>query len=72
MDIDGIASNYYQTGYTNNKATKAEAGKSFAEMQIPDIFQCLIEFLLVGAAAAQFEIFIPCWLYHFCGNLQLL
>lgn len=32
MGISGIAANYYQTGYANNKATKAETGKTFAEI----------------------------------------
>lgn len=32
MDINGIVANYYQLGYTNNQATKAEAGKTFAEI----------------------------------------
>lgn len=32
MGINGIAANYYQAGYTNNQATKAEAGKSFVEI----------------------------------------
>lgn len=32
MGINGIAADYYQAGYTNNKATKAEEGKSFAEI----------------------------------------
>lgn len=32
MAINGIATNYYQTGYVNNKATKAETGKTFAEI----------------------------------------
>lgn len=37
-----------------------------------DIFQCFIEFFLVGTAAAQFEIFIPCRPYHSCGYFQQL
>ncbi|MBD5471304.1 MAG: hypothetical protein HDR19_09475 [Lachnospiraceae bacterium] len=32
MGISGIAANYYQTVYANNKATKAETGKTFAEI----------------------------------------
>ena len=32
MGINGIATNYFSTGYTNNEAAKAEAGKSFAEI----------------------------------------
>ena len=32
MSINGIAANYYQMGYTNNEATKADAGKSFVEI----------------------------------------
>ena len=32
MGINGIVANYYQAGYTNNQATKAEAGKSFVEI----------------------------------------
>lgn len=32
MGINGVALDYYQAGYTNNKATKAEAGKSFADI----------------------------------------
>ena len=28
MDINGIVADYYRVGYTNNEATKAEAGKS--------------------------------------------
>lgn len=29
MAINGIAANYFSTGYTNNQATKAETGKTF-------------------------------------------
>ena len=29
MDINGIVGDYYRAGYTNNKAAKAETGKSF-------------------------------------------
>ena len=32
MDINGIVADYYRAGYTNNKATKAETGKTFAEI----------------------------------------
>lgn len=32
MDINGIVGDYYRAGYTNNKATKAETGKTFAEI----------------------------------------
>ena len=32
MDINGIAANYYQMVYRNNKAAKAETGNSFAEI----------------------------------------
>ncbi|MCM1192558.1 MAG: hypothetical protein NC389_09015 [Acetatifactor muris] len=32
MDIYGIAANYYQMVYRNNKAAKAETGNSFAEI----------------------------------------
>lgn len=32
MGINGIGANYYQAGYTNNKTTKAEAGKGFADI----------------------------------------
>ena len=32
MDINGIVADYYRAGYTNNQATKAEAGKTFAEI----------------------------------------
>lgn len=32
MGIYGIAANYYQMGYTNSKTTKAETGKTFAEI----------------------------------------
>ncbi|MBD5503918.1 MAG: hypothetical protein HDR09_09300 [Lachnospiraceae bacterium] len=32
MGINGIAANYYQMGYTNNEATKAETEKSFVEI----------------------------------------
>ena len=32
MGISGIAANYYQVGYVNNKAAQAEAGKSFADI----------------------------------------
>ena len=32
MGINGIAADYYQAGYVNNKAAQAEAGKSFAEI----------------------------------------
>lgn len=32
MAINGIAANYFSTGYTNNQATKAETGKTFAEI----------------------------------------
>ena len=37
MGINGIAANYYQAGYTNNQATKAEAGKSFVEIASPKV-----------------------------------
>ena len=32
MGINGMAAGYYPTGYTNNKTTKAETGKTFAEI----------------------------------------
>ena len=32
MSINGIAASYYPTGYVNNKTTKAETGKTFAEI----------------------------------------
>ena len=32
MSINGIAANYYQMGYTNNEAAKAEAENSFVEI----------------------------------------
>ncbi len=32
MGINGIVSDYYQVGYTNNQVAKSEAGKSFAEI----------------------------------------
>ena len=32
MGINGIGADYYQAGYTSNKATKTEAGKSFADI----------------------------------------
>ncbi|MBD5503919.1 MAG: hypothetical protein HDR09_09305 [Lachnospiraceae bacterium] len=32
MGINGIGANYFQAGYTNNKATKAEEGKTFADI----------------------------------------
>ncbi|MDE7283737.1 MAG: hypothetical protein K2N85_09170 [Lachnospiraceae bacterium] len=32
MDIIGIVADYYRAEYTNNKAAKADAGKSFAEI----------------------------------------
>ncbi len=32
MGINGIASNYFSTGYLNNKAVKAESGKNFVEI----------------------------------------
>ena len=34
MGINGIGANYYQVGYTNNKATKAEEGKSLQRLQV--------------------------------------
>ena len=32
MGINGISTDYYQAGYVNSKASKAEEGKSFAEI----------------------------------------
>ena len=32
MSINGIAAGYYPTAYANNKTTKAETGKTFAEI----------------------------------------
>ena len=32
MSINGISADYYPTGYTNNKTTKAETGVTFAEI----------------------------------------
>ena len=32
MGINGIATGHYPTGYANNKTTRAETGKSFAEI----------------------------------------
>lgn len=32
MAINGITTGYFPTGYVNNKATKAETGKTFAEI----------------------------------------
>ncbi len=52
MGIDGIATNYYQTGYTNNKTVKAEIGKSFAEIATQKAAETDKETVQARAAAA--------------------
>ena len=39
MAINGIATGYFSTGYVNNKATKAETGKTFAEIAIQKVME---------------------------------
>ena len=52
MGISGIAANYYQTGYANNKATKAETGKTFAEIASQKVAEAEKETVQERAAAA--------------------
>ncbi|MBD5503917.1 MAG: hypothetical protein HDR09_09295 [Lachnospiraceae bacterium] len=52
MGINGIGANYYQAGYTNNEATKAEAGKSFAEIASQKVAEADKQYCLDRASAA--------------------
>ena len=52
MGINGIGANYYQVGYTNNKATKAEEGKSFAEIASQKVTEADRQYCLDRASAA--------------------
>ena len=52
MGINEIAADYYQAGYTNNKATKAEEGKSFAEISSQKVVEADKQYCLDRASAA--------------------
>lgn len=52
MGINGIAADYYQAGYTNNKAAKGEAGKSFADIVEQKSVEADKQYCLDRASAA--------------------
>lgn len=52
MGINGIAANYFQAGHTNNKAAKAEPGKSFAEITGQKVTEADKQYCLDRASAA--------------------
>ena len=52
MGINGIGTNYYRAGYTNNKATKAETGKTFAEIASQKVTEADKQYCLDRASAA--------------------
>ena len=52
MDISGIGANYYQAGYTNSKATKAETGNTFAEIASQKVVEADKQYCLDRASAA--------------------
>lgn len=52
MGISGIGANYYQAGNTNNKATKTEAGKSFADIASQKVMEADKQYCLDRASAA--------------------
>lgn len=52
MGINGIAADYYQAGYTNNKAAKAETGKSFSEIASQKVAEADKQYCMDRASAA--------------------
>ena len=52
MGINGIGANYFQARYTNNEATKTEAGKSFAEIANQKVTEADKQYCLDRASEA--------------------
>ena len=52
MGINGIVADYYQAGYTKNKAAKAETGKSFAEIASQKVAEADKQYCLDRASEA--------------------
>ena len=52
MGISGIGANYYQAGYTNNQVTKADEGKSFAEIASQKVAEADKQYCLDRASEA--------------------
>lgn len=52
MGINGIGVNYYQAGYTNSKATKAETGNTFAEITSQKVAEADKQYCLDRASEA--------------------
>ena len=52
MGINGIPTGYYPTGFTNNKTTKAETGKTFAEIASQKSMEADKQYCMDRASAA--------------------